>query len=335
MNSQLKIEKILFDSCQYDDMLESYFSEFDFSYTIDDKYIIVELSPCDYTYCEDIHPGLKALHISDANIKDFCYIDDHSSLCLSENWIPFIWCSVLKKINKKNSVKIIHVDDHADMMSPFIKYRDGKYYNMIDGSTVCLTNKESVKRTIESGAITIGSQITMITYTLDSFSIYHLKRNTNREFYSIKKELISDGVLSNATERISLSYTNDPSATNKYLKTDNPEDFIGHINTSDNFILHIDMDYFANRYNGSTSWKEDNISKDSILSIQKESMDRLCNALSILNKNNQLVYIIIGLSPSFYPSEYWKDGLQYLLNGLSKAGCKVDKMKERFFEEIN
>ena len=41
MNSQLKIEKILFDSCQYDDMLESYFSEFDFSYTIDDKYIIV------------------------------------------------------------------------------------------------------------------------------------------------------------------------------------------------------------------------------------------------------------------------------------------------------
>ena len=105
--------------------------------------------------------------------------------------------------------------------------------------------------------------------------------------------------------------------------TDNWAEMEKNINIELPCLLHIDMDYFNNRYNASTSWKENQDRHDPAFSQQKFAMDNMIASIENLCKNVEIRYVLIGISPSFYPSEFWEDGLNYSINELYRIGIGV------------
>lgn len=119
------------------DYLYGYFNGCDIKYHISSDCYSILLSRSDFAYCEDVIPGLKSINIDKRNLADFCFVNDNSCLCLSENWIPFGWSVLASKqqvYGKK--ISIIHIDDHSDLMSPFICFNNKYFYNMLNGEQI-------------------------------------------------------------------------------------------------------------------------------------------------------------------------------------------------------
>lgn len=286
------------------------------------------LKKSDFTYCDDISEGLFRLDISPDSISDYCLVRSNCCMCLSENWLPYGWRVISgQDITTKNTA-IIHIDDHSDLMKPFLSLKSGTYKNLLSNQTANSLSLDFLENAIKTGAITIGSMLTTIVFSLQHFNIYHLKRNVEKKRLGIAKRSFSDSLIQNC-ERIGIDFINDCS-NSVYLLTSSINEIISNLNGEEQCILHIDMDYFNNRYNGSTSWEKDNLGKDYSLDEQKHKIAEIARGLQSINNKIPIKYVLIGISPSFYPSEYWEEGLCFLLKALHKAGINVMPLLQNF-----
>ena len=309
------------------EFIYNYFNEFEIECFEFDNYIQINLIANQYTYCEDISKGLKFLGIRKEDIKDFCIIQDRSALCLSENWLPFAFSIFLSQANNDISqLTIIHVDDHRDLMSPYLSYRDGQYFDMISGEIVELNKYMSIKKAIKSGAITIGSMLTPIVYSITRADIFHIKENVEYKSYRVKKTCYPDNLIWDNCQRIAIQMDTLDCGIGEYHITSEWSDVLKYLDTSKPCLLHIDMDYFNNRYNASTSWAEIPNRHDPSFPVQKLLMDKLFDGVKKVMELTEVRYILIGISPSFYPVEYWADGLRYLIGGLEAIGLPITNL---------
>lgn len=308
--------------------LYDYFDGFDIDIEEDQFFYNLCLSKSDFAYCEDLSDGLKQLGIEVDTISDYCYITANSCICLSENWLPYGWRVIIGEDSIAQKTAIIHIDDHSDLMEPFISFESGKYRNILTNQTSDALNTHFLKNAIDTGAITIGSMLTTIVYSLQHFNIYHLKRNVEELRTGIEKRTFSDNIIPNC-KRIGIDFAENKKDSSYFL-TSSINKVMHNLQGEEQCILHIDMDYFNNRYNGSTSWKQDQIGNDYPLDEQKAKMIEIIKCLKTINSAIPIKYIMIGLSPSFYPSEYWRNGLQFLLKGLNDAGINVQGLLSHF-----
>ena len=309
------------------DFLYSYFNGFNIECFDSGNCYQVNLDAEQYIYCEDLSEGLNFLGIDFPKIKDYCVIKNNCALCLSENWLPYAFCKLTQGIIKKQNLSIIHVDDHSDLMAPYIGYVNGVVMNMITRELVDFNDSESIKRAILSGAITIGSMLTSIVYPLEKFKIFHVKQGAERKMFTIKKSSFTDNIIIDKCERICID-VNSVQESKNYLITQNWDDVVNSISENEKCLLHIDMDYFNNRYNASTSWYKENKRHDPTFRQQMLVMDRLFSSVKKINEKAKILNVLIGISPSFYPQEYWAMGLQYLVDGFERIGFKIGVLLE-------
>lgn len=291
------------------------------------------LRKSDFAYCEDISKGLLRLNILPDSISDYCFINASCCMCLSENWLPYGWRVITGQDIVAKNTAIIHIDDHSDLMKPFISIESGIYRNLLSNQTANSLSVDFLKNAINTGAITIGSMLTMIVFSLERFNIYHLKRNVEKKRLGIVKQAFLDPLIQNC-ERIGIDFIDDCSGP-AYFLTSSVDEIVSNLNGEEQCVLHIDMDYFNNRYNGSTSWEIDNIGKNYSLDEQKHRMVEIAKALESINNTIPIKYILIGISPSFYPSEYWEEGLCFLLKSLYKSGISVLPLLRNFGWDTN
>lgn len=310
------------------DLLYDYFNGLDIEIEEKQSLFNLCLRKSDFGYCEDLSDGLRVLGIEADAISDYCYVTENSCVCLSENWLPYGWHKITGEDCVTRKTAIIHIDDHSDLMKPFISFESGKYRNILSNQTSDALNILFLKNAIDTGAITIGSMLTTIVYSLQEFNIYHLKRNVDNFRTGIVKQTFTDSIIPNCN-RIGIDFTQD-APDSCYFLTSSIDDIIYNLKDEEQCILHIDMDYFNNRYNGSTSWKQDQIGKDYPLNEQITKMQEIADCLKIINSKIPIKYVMIGLSPSFYPSEYWGKGLQILLKKLNDVGINVKELFHHF-----
>lgn len=304
--------------------LYDYFNNFNISLEICDDTYKLHLRKNEYSYCEDITKGLEFLGISEHEINTYCIVKNNAALCLSENWLPYAYAKIMEQKNCHiKKMTIIHIDDHKDLMQPFIYSDRGNYYNMINNQSICFNSSSSLKQALMSGAITIGSMLTAIVYAQEQTEIFHLKENVKTMSNNFYKTTTLDSLLVNNGKRIAIDFSKQNSSYDNYILTSNWEYIIENIATNIPCILHIDMDYFNNRYNASTSWKENTNRHDPNFLEQKKSMDTLICAVERILKKVDILCVLIGISPSFYPVEYWDIGLKYLIKGLDKLGLNT------------
>ncbi|WLQ16501.1 hypothetical protein O5O45_11275 [Hahella aquimaris] len=242
---------------------------------------------------------------------------------LYDTWTLLSWSEWLSRTpsNKHKNIVILHADDHRDLGSPRIVTKDGVLLDAITGESINIYDPHTVQKAIESGAIGMGSFMTPFICEIPSTQVRHLCQppklsgNSKIQMNSSDREL--DKLLHYGASRMSLELVNDDHKWN-YLATSDPSMWINDI--SDKTVLvHIDMDYFNNRYDGDSEWRVRPSRLDPDTRVMNGKIDELIETLSSIKL--KIEDVTIAFSPGFFPAEYWRDAYQRLQVGLEKVLC--------------
>jgi hypothetical protein len=254
-------------------------------------------------------------------------------LAIEDQWMPYSWSRYFHRIGKiPSEVILLHLDDHQDMMSPRIGKRlDGKLFDYITGDSLSLDDPKSVEAAILSGAIGKGSILLPLLWSVEKVHVRHLcYRPHAYDFYNIKRTLTADPLLSKSNNRISLqlepTHREKETPFSTYAVTPNVEEWLKDLPNDVPILFHIDMDYFNDRFDGSSNWEEEN---KRIHDVSLESqLKQIELVFSYLKKRNIVPHIVdtsIGISPSFYPAEFWSTTVPGVLNACEKIGIKLNE----------
>lgn len=310
------------------ELLFDYFSDFVLDIEEAKDHYLLQLVRSSFAYCEDLSRGLNWLRLRHKDIADFHVVGGKSFLCLLESWIPYGWSSFMAcSLHLPRGLTVIHLDDHTDLMSPKICTSGGNWTDLFTGDAVDFSAPESIRNAVESGAITLGSMLTPLIHYLDRVDIIHIKQNSQRTKRSIEKTTRPDSIIDPTKERLCINLLEEPVNTPKsagtYLATPSLANALQEIRAEDDLFLHVDMDFFNNRYDGSTSWEGEPVRHDPDLLAQTSAIKEFCQCLCSADLIHRIAHVSIGLSPSFYPAEYWEDGVLCLLNEFEAMNLEV------------
>ncbi|HRV32542.1 MAG TPA: hypothetical protein P5241_03320 [Candidatus Paceibacterota bacterium] len=317
----------IFNLTNIDDLIFDHFSNHDIE-IVENSHPFYELTleRLPFLYCEDFTKGLDLFKIKEDEVLNFYNIDHKSIFTLLESWIPYGWsCFFAQRNEIPKNLTIIHLDDHSDLMSPFISVDESKLWkDILTGCSINIMEPESIKMAIESGAITLGSILTLLVFSVKNINIYHLKQNVKTTLKYIKKDIEVDPIIIPRQKKMSIKLLDDSykymAENSKYLITSDVNKLIESVKDNYDIFLHIDMDFFNNRYNGSTDFTNYH---DPDINHQKNIIKIFCDAIAQSDLIDRIVHISIGLSPSFYPSEYWHDSLAALIYELKRNNFKI------------
>jgi hypothetical protein len=224
---------------------------------------------------------------------------------LYDTWTLLGWSEWLIAHRCVRNLTVLHVDDHYDLAAPRVIVEEGEFLDAITGSKIDFAEPESVRAGILSGALGMGSFLTCFLHAIDPLSVRHLRqppRTTATSRYEIRRETVADTLLRPGAPRPTVELS--PTLTGRYVETSNVNGWLNSIGDGP-ILLHIDMDYFNNRYDGDSDWAERTKVLNPSLDDQLRKIDELTGALARSGIGPRIANVAIAYSPGFYPAEYW------------------------------
>jgi hypothetical protein len=83
-------------------------------------------------------------------------------------------------------------------------------------------------------------------------------------------------------------------------------------------LLHVDLDYFNNRYDGDSDWSERTGSLDPPIKKIIAKVDELFDSLIATGVGRHVEDVVIAYSPGFFPVEFWAQTSERVLAGLAR-----------------
>jgi hypothetical protein len=83
-------------------------------------------------------------------------------------------------------------------------------------------------------------------------------------------------------------------------------------------LLHIDMDYFNNRYDGDSDWQLHAPRHDPSEDRVVEMVDELFDAVAMTGANDRVEDVAVGISPGFFPGELWAPAIGRVLDRIAE-----------------
>lgn len=307
------------------DFLHSYFSNHDISVVENGSHIEIQLKRKDFLYCEDVSRGLEWLNITPKKVSDYYIEGEKSFFTLLESWVTYGIGRYLQR-SKHTHITIIHFDDHQDLMSPYIGFHGGKQVDLLTQKKYDFSDLNSVKQAIYSGAITLGSMLTPIICAHNSVDVFHVCNRSSNFSCPLHICGVEDDILFPQSSRLELNFNSKEESTRNYTRLSDVEELPSLDKFNSTVLLHFDMDYFNNRYNGSTDWNDFPKTKDHPLADQFDQIEKICAHLQSSGLSKLIKHTSIGVSPSFYPVEYWEKGICKLLQSLDNIGISVEEI---------
>ena len=247
-------------------------------------------------------------------------------LAIEDQWMPLSWSHCFSKLGYiPSELVLLHIDDHQDMMSPRLGQRlDGELVDYITGNEVSFLSTSTIKEAILSGAIGKGSIITPLAWVTEKIHIRHLSyRKNNNKFFHIKKINIEDEILSSLNNRIALHLENINAdhldLESNYVATNDVTEWVQNLPNNVPILVHIDMDYFNDRYDGNSHWQEENKRCHNPAFLeQQEKLNSIFDILSQKGISSKIIDFSIGISSGFFPSEFWEPMIETLLHHYKK-----------------
>ncbi len=241
---------------------------------------------------------------------------------LYDTWTLHSWSEWLVRtpIARAKNVILLHVDDHRDLGAPRLLVRGGALVDAITGKGVSLHDPDSVRNAIDSGAIGMGSFMTPFIREIPEVRVRHLCQPPKVQ-QTIRSRLmlmgVGDTLLHTGAERPAIEYApvDEADASGSYLATPDVRLWANGIEGRPT-LVHIDMDYFNNRYDGDSAWLERADRLDPDLPDILKKIDELVDALA--RSRAEIEDVTIAYSPGFFPAEYWQVADQRLRAGLGK-----------------
>lgn len=251
-----------------------------------------------------VFPGLTLEHIPFFWMMCGRYFES-----LNDNWTLFSWSHFISKnpevMGNHKKIVIYHIDDHMDMMSPLV-YEDEKGLKSVVGDEpILMEDPTTIERAIHLGCIPVGAFITVFLYYYKDVNIEvrHLTKRESLLNGKIEgiKYIKEPDTLFPKRKRISAALCDRLDHQHTYFSTDNFDEFIKTFDADCTNFLHIDLDYFNDRYDGDSNWRE----RPRIFDPPSEEVE--CDIRSTINSLSRLEWsnISVAYSPAFFPSEFW------------------------------
>jgi len=142
----------------------------------------------------------------------------------------------------------------------------------VTGKPVDLYRPATVAAALKSGAIGMGSFIVPALASGRQMQIRHLRKPTGRPGRPGRYHLIQanepDTLLAPGESRPAVRITepshakHDETAVGTYTLTETPHGWLDDLPADALILLHVDCDYFSNRYDGDSDWRSHSRSHD-------------------------------------------------------------------------
>jgi hypothetical protein len=288
--------------------------------------------PSAESYYKDskLSTGVQALFDTDAldNLSSLRGIFGSISVSLCDSWTLLEWSSSLAHSEDTRPLVIIHVDAHSDLMAPLLKVDGSSLFDLITGAEVNIALPASVDTAIRSGAIGIGSFLVPFLWQENCETLVHLCPNIYspdiRGWGLLEKTTVADDLLAPATLRPMVRRNVIAgSGTSRHLVAETLRD--SHLELhGKQILLHIDLDYFNNRYNGDSHWHEQEDRHDPPVTDMLEAVERLFVELTESGME-EIAHLMIACSPEFCPAEYWEPLIERINQRFSNLVKQVDR----------
>lgn len=241
---------------------------------------------------------------------------------LYDTWTLHSWSEWIARsgLGPGEPLTILHVDDHRDLGTPRLFQRGDSVVDAITGLSFDLAKPDTVRAAIESGAVGMGSFLTPVLHRHPSADVRQLGQAPKVtsttdcvfELGTEPDELLEPGEL---RPSIRLERTSEGTGPGRYRTTADPEKWVENVGPGP-ILLHIDMDYFNNRYDGDGDWRERPDILDPDLDEVFAQVDRLTAVLRASGLVSRIEDAVIAFSPGFFPAELWEAADARLQQGL-------------------
>lgn len=233
---------------------------------------------------------------------------------LYDSWTLYGWSQWLKQrvAGMPERLIVLHIDDHRDIGSPRLFMNGSDLIDSITGAPVSLTRPETVKDAILSGAIGMGSFLTPFLHAARHTEVRHLCQAPKAlgtadyriDFVEEKDTLLLPGA---SRPAIRLVPSNSGPAPGQYRLTNCVKPWLEDIPLDENVavLLHMDLDFFNNRYDGDSDWPQRSDSLNPPLNAVLRHVDHTMTALAESQLFSRIEDISIAYSPGFFPGEMW------------------------------
>lgn len=245
---------------------------------------------------------------------------------LFDTWTLHSWSQWAQGRQETASPVILHVDDHRDLACPRLFVQRNAFYDALTGNECDIYRPESVYASIMSGAVGMGSFMTPFLHRFPDSEIRHLcqypKISATADFcFAIASEpdtLLNPGMARPSVELSPLVDAVARPGPGRLRVTPNLGDWLQNLESADSrsILLHIDMDYFNNRYDGDSDWEQRNPRLDPDCSQVLERIDEFCDAIMQAGIGLRIEDVVVAYSPGFFPAELWKSASEKLRTGL-------------------
>ncbi|HEX8239682.1 MAG TPA: hypothetical protein VF574_08105 [Allosphingosinicella sp.] len=243
---------------------------------------------------------------------------------LYDTWTLNSWSEWFARsgIRPGEPLTILHVDDHRDLMSPRLFQRGDALVDPIAGGPFDLFEPESVLSALESGAVGMGSFLTPVLHRFPAADVRQLTQPpkvTGTSDFKIALVQQPDDLLEPGASRpaVELQPSSAGAGAGNYRITNDLGRWLENIGPGP-ILLHVDMDYFNNRYDGDGDWRERQAVLDPSVEEVLKEVDRLTGALRTAGVVPRIEDAVIAYSPGFFPAELWEAADRRLEEGLEE-----------------
>lgn len=229
---------------------------------------------------------------------------------LYDTWSLLTWSewAARARLSPTDLITILHLDDHRDLMSPRLAIEGDELVDMITDEPFDVMDPASVLSACNSGAVGMGSFLTPFLLAFPNCDVRQLcqpPKIEGTQDWSFRGAVEKDDLLRPGVARPSIALdAAEGTGPGRYRATSDLEAWLADIDDGP-IILHVDMDYFNNRYDGDGDWMDRMRALDPPLESVLQRIDEVCAAMKDKGLIERIEDAAVAFSPGFFPAEMW------------------------------
>jgi hypothetical protein len=246
---------------------------------------------------------LHEMSLGTEDILSYISRNDRIDFCFEDSWTGYFIAERFEKRRRDEALTIIHLDDHTDMMATLLCLSGDRLVDPTNGDPFDPRCCGDWRSAIYSGAINIGNYMTPLYYSGNRIHIIHLNNSPESTDLRWISRQPCQYKLIPEKQFATIARIDSPHAdiVGSY-RADSSAEKISCENSSNWVIVHIDLDYFINDFNGASRGPD--YAPDPVLRTRAaEKLDRFFVALA--NADISVDRWIIATSPGFCSAYHW------------------------------
>jgi len=226
-------------------------------------------------------------------------------LTFEDSWTGWFIAEQFAGLHTDDAIILIHLDDHTDMMPTLLECSQGMLWDSGTGRRFDPAVGGDWTSAINSGGINIGNYITPFYYSRRQVHVRHLNNSNDRlhELHSVIRKLRSYEIVPDKQfADIQMVPPGRPDSAGTCVGGPDVDELFKSL-PAGRIIVHIDLDYFINDFNGAS--RGDSYIPDPQLRVAAlRKLDRFFASLRRTARG--IDRWIVGTSPGFCSAYHWQ-----------------------------